>query len=762
MSKVTPEQVNFNGGEISQRMQGRRDHAIYDIGAKRMAGIIPLAEGGMEFAPGTIWVEQAAGPHRLIPFEYSATQGHVLELSAGKIRVYTNDARIESAPGVPVEVAVPYTADQLDRINWERSYDVTYLFHGEHPTKEFVRTGAETFIIQDYEAENGPFEARNKVETLRVSVNGSTGAGRTMTATGALFEAGDVGGLFQLEVLDFGDVPLWQPGITTAVGEYLQWNEKVYIVAGGTPDGDGDLRTGATAPEHSEGVEWDGIGSGTDVADNAAGGVQLEYVHDRFGLVKITGYTSATQVTVTVLRRIPTSITTVYGYTDIFGNDYSGWTPPSGAGTYTAGTWRWYFGAFSPRRGYATGGKMRNGRLVLFKGSRTYGSVNEDFVDHSKFNEFGEISADQAYAQTMDDANPILHMATSNKALILNATGLHELGPNNLANNEGAGNIRIDQKNSSGAAFARPLEIDGRIIYVSRSRRRVMQAEYEAGRNVELPVDLTRYASHIGRGRFIEIVDQKEDNRLIWGNVATGELFGATYLPEEQVLGWFRRPMATGIQVRTICSITDPDGELHQLWLGVEYDGAWHVLRMAPIRQDGDSDLSAVMTDMSAVYEGAPATNFTVPHLAGKTVDIVADGRVYLQRELDESGSITLPAASKVVFGLAFEAQVDLLDIEAGGDSGPAHAKMKRISRINFQLLDARGLEFSVQDGPWKPMVNMQGDSLMDTGFDTTTGIVFDEVTGDHKRLSNVRVRRAAPVQATVLSVQPTLEAQQR
>lgn len=761
MSKVTPMQVNFNGGELSERMHGRVDHAIYDIGGAKMSGVIPLVEGGLEFAPGTIWVEQSAGACRLIPFEYSATQGHVLEVSASKIRIYTNDARIESAPGVPVEVAVPYLAGELDRINWEQSFDVTYLFHGNHPVQQLVRTGADSFVLEEYVPENGPYEPRNKDKTISVSADASTGTGITLTATEDLFEAGDVGGLFQLEVLDFGDVPLWQPGITTSAGEYLQWNEKVYVVAGG-PVVDGNMRTGNTAPEHDEGVEWDGIGAGTDVADNAAGGVQLEYVHDRFGQVKITAYTDARHVTGDVQRQIPTSITVSYDYTDVFGNDYTGWTPPTGAGSYTAGTWRWYFGAFSPRRGYPTGGKLRDGRLVLFKGSRPYGSVVEDFADHSKFNELGEISTDQAFVQTMADANEILHMVETDNMLILNATGLHSLSANNAAQNEGAGNIRIDPKNSSGAAFARPVIIDGRVLYVSKSRRKILQAEYEAGRNVQLPVDLTRYSRHIGLGRFKEIVSQREADRLIWSVSMNGALHCATYVPEEQVLGWVRRPMPEGMMVRSICVISDPAGEMDQLWLAVEYGGSWHILRMAQIRQDGENDVNAVMTDMAGQYDGSAVSDFVIPHLAGEKVDIIADGRVYLAKALDAGGAITLPVpASKFVAGLRFEAKFDSLPIEAGGDSGPAVGKMKRIGQILFRVLNTRGLEFSVQNGDWKPMKDMDTHTEMDAGFDPFTGLLFDEVTGDHERLSDIRVRRIAPTQATLLAVQPTVDVAQ-
>jgi hypothetical protein len=67
-------QWSFNGGELSPRMVGRTDQAIYSVALAEMLGWLPLLQGPAIAAPGTHYVGDAAGPCRLLPFEWITTQ----------------------------------------------------------------------------------------------------------------------------------------------------------------------------------------------------------------------------------------------------------------------------------------------------------------------------------------------------------------------------------------------------------------------------------------------------------------------------------------------------------------------------------------------------------------------------------------------------------------------------------------------------------------------------------------------------------------
>lgn len=749
MSRTTPVQTSFNGGEISGRLRSRPDQGIYAIALEEMVGFAPLMEGPAEAMPGTIHVAQAPGPCRLLRFEFNATQGHVIEASHNKFRVYTNDALL-TVSGVPVEVASPYSWADVQALNTHQSYDVLYCLKRDRKPREFRRDSATAFSFADLVLENGPFEDRNQDEALRVSASGVTGS-VTLTATSPIFTATDVGGLFQMEAEDFGDIPAWEPGIKVSIGALLTYAERVYrVVAVGAGQ-----RTGGLAPVHTQGVEWDGTGTGTDINDKPAPGVQLEYMHDKIGVLRITGFVSATQVNAEVLRALPFSSSGIYSYGGYYGD--GGYYEGLESVTYAYGTWRWRFGAFSDTRGWPTAACVWNERLWLAKDTTIYGSAAGDLKNFAVFNELGELTNDMALTAEVPDPNPIMHLVGDEKLLILTAKGTFALGPGGAANGIGPNNRRIDVQNNRRCGTAEPVQLDSRTLFIDRSGSRVHEVDYDPGRNTESGVDLTRYARHIGRARLLALASQELPLNHIWAVRGDGTLACATYLPEEQVLGWAQRRLANGMAARSLCAITDPAGLVDQIWLAVQFEGAWHVLRMAPWREDGEADVNAVMLDMAAVHEGAPTASFTHPVLRSRDIEVVADGS-WIKTSVDASGAFTLhfPAA-RVVAGLPFDAWMKGLPIESGGDGGPAMGKMARIGRAWIKVIDGQGFSAGAPDA-LKPLELLRDGSPMDSGYGFYSGFLQIERVGDHTREPRLMVRRDAPFQATIAAWSATIE----
>ncbi len=757
MSRVSHWQVSFNGGELSQRLRARIDQSVYDIGLDGMVGFAPTLEGAAEAMPGTIRIAAAKGPCVLQRFEFNVTQGHILEFSNLTIRIFTNDAQVMDG-GVPFEVVTPYSYAQVQQLAFEQSYDVLYCYHPLHQTRQFVRLAADDFDIEVLELENGPFEPRNKDKTLLVLSSAVTGS-VTLTASSAIFVATDVGSLFQMEADDFGDITAWEPYITVTNGQLLTWNERVYRVVGGSG------RTGTLAPVHNEGVEWDGIGVGTDINDKPAGGCQLEYVHDRFGVLRIDGYTSGTVVTATVLRTLPFTVSETYDYEDGYWDpEFGVWVPPVSGVEYGYGSWRWRFGSFSNTRGWPQCGVIWNERHVLFKGSTGYASVAGDLNDFSTYNELGDITTDMAFIFTIKDPNAVLRAVADDKLLMFTASGVWALNPSNAAVGIGPGNYKADRQSNGGAAAAMAAEIDSRIVYIDRSKRRIFEADFEAQRNVESVLDLTRYARQIGKSRFIQLATQNQPMNMIFAVRGNGSLSAAAYLPEETVLGWCQRPMATGVAGRSIASMTDPNGEFEQIWVAAQYGGSWHILLMEEWRQDDESRVNAVMVDLATRWDGAPATEFTVEHLPNADIHVVADGRVYTKLSTDGTGAFTLPQpASIVVAGLPFEAYVRQLPTEKGGDNGPAIGKMARVCRGSVKVLNSRGLAISAAGGPPpRTLELLRTDSVTDTAFEPVSGFAIEEDLGDYVRQPWLKIERIAPTEATILGVGQICDVEER
>lgn len=764
-------QTAFNGGELSRYMRGRPDHAIWAVGLAACVGFAPRPQGPLEACPGFEFVANASGAGRLIPFEPRLTQGYVIEATDELFRFFTNDVLLQDE-GEPVTVESPYLEADIPALDYEPSEDVLYLWHRGYRSRQLVRNSASSFSLSELDFENGPFGNRNDDEAHRLSFSGVIGS-VTVTSTKDVFAATDVGRLIEVEANDLGDVPSWEPGVTTTLNSVLQWDGRVYQVIGGRLI-DGGYRTGTVSPVHTRGTEWDGIGAGQDINDNPQGGVQLQYMHDMFGRARITAFTDARTVTATVTRRLPLQTATAYALND-YGYDW--WTPDAGyigtnpwagpaATSYTAGTWRWRLGAFSDTTGWPEHGVVWNQRLYLSKDNVIYASVAGSLTDFDRLNEFGEVSLDQAFTIVLDHPLPVRWMLAEDELFF--GTGAIEwvLRQSSTAEGIGPGNVQVSRQTREGAKLGtKPIPMNGRPIFLQRSGRALLQmVEETVGRySAE---DLTRYADHIGKAGFTELAFQKRPLRLLWGVLDDGSLAGATYMADEGVLGWFPRPLAPGLKAESIATITASDGRDEQLWLRAlhEPSGARFVMAMDEWRRAEDSPANPVMCDaaLRATSDTAFST-ITLSHLPNTSVDVVADGQWLGAIMTDANGQIALDEpANSAMAGLAYDAYFTFLEPEAGGDNGPAQQKMKRNFRTGLRLEKARALEVVNQAGIAVPIQHQAGgDALADAPEEISGDVLLDHI-GAWDREGQVTIRRYAPYQSTILAAMHTIEVAQR
>lgn len=768
MSRVYTMQTAFNGGELSPFMFGRPDHAVWSVSCAEMVGWVPRPQGPAEACPGFEYVEVGAGPCRLIPFEPYVTQGYIVEASDGLFRFYTNDVLLTDGED-PVTVASPYDYSQLLALDWEESTDVLYLFHREVETRLLVRTGAAEFSLDAASFENGPFLDRNSDESHTLSFSGVRG-NVTVTSSQALFAATDVGRLIEVEAHDLSDVPSWEPGITTSLGKLMQWDGRVYQVVG---KGSGtEIRTGAVAPVHTRGVEWDGLGSGQDLNEKDAGGVQLAYMHDMFGRLRITAYTSPTQVSAKVTRRLPLQTATAYTidaynedyYTPDAGYDGSGaWAGP-GTVSYTAGTWRWRLGAFSDTTGWPEHGVVKDQRLWLFLDNRGYASVAGDLTDFDRLNEFGEVSNDMAISFALDEPHPVQWASADGELFIGTSQAEYVIRAASATQGIGPLNFEVKRQTRHGSAALKPIELDGTPIMLQRNGRKLLHlVENTYGRYS--PVDLTRYADHITASPLTGLCWQKEPLQLIWAVREDGVLACADYMPDESVLGWIRRPLGADLKARSIATITDPEGRREQLWCAAERDdGRWFVMVLGPWREAGASPRPYLMSDAGLTYSGEPIDELFVPHLAGETVEVVGDGQwLGSFTAEEETGRIELDeGVSSACAGLPFEAYLTLVPQEAGGDNGPAQAKMQRTGRVALRVQESLGLSVECQGKRVTEIGNVYPGTDLTEAISAITDDVELDIVGAWTRASQLTVRRVAPLPSTILGLMQTTEVSQR
>lgn len=802
MARATPMQASVNGGEISPLMMGRVDQNVYSIAAEKMENFVPLIQGPMLKRSGIRHVETAKGPHRLIPFEFNTTQAYMIEAGEAYLRFYTNNVRIETSPGVAYELTSPYTYAEIGAVDYHASGDVLYLVHPGHAPQTLSRLTGTTFAFAALALSGGPFDDDNIDETITVAATASTG-NVTLYASGAdIFTAGHVGGLFRMEARDFSEIPSWEPDITVDNGRLLTWEGKVYQVVGGTG------RTGTVPPIHSEGIEWDGIANGTDRASRPAGGVQLLYLHDRFGILKITAFTSARQVSATVLKRLPfgAALSNTYAAPIDFTPPYNGGTPsytsagqpfyrrfnvsiggggepvftdvdqdfiPSigdgtagGGGTpvftpyLTPGTWRWAFGAFSVAKGWPEKVFIWNERLIFTKGATIYASVVGAYTDFRERNEAGEITADMAFRATLNSPNAIRWIAGDEQLLIGSAKQEHVGGAMGGDGIPGPGNFKAPAQTDFGSAAVKPVSVGGRVLFVDKSGRRIYELDFTFQRDRFDADDLTIMADHVTKGGVIWMARQASPHSLVWIGTGAGTLAAMSYSPKQEVKSWARFPLTAGSLVRSGACIPDPAGASDQLWLSVERAGKWLIGYVDPYREPADALASAFHVDQGLSYTGAATARVSgLGHLIGETVQYLAGGRAWGSATVDALGGIDLPiTATPVHAGLPYRAYFKSLRIEAGADDGTAQGKLKRISRLVARLLDTLGLRARVQDGDWQEMDPLLFGATLDAIPAPITGDWLMDVIGDYDRDGQVEFESAVPLPACILALTPTIK----
>jgi hypothetical protein len=664
MSETTfPIQTSFNGGEFSRRVQRRVDQDVYQTGLEIMENWVPTVEGPAIKRPGFIHAAQAkTGATWLSEFRFNLTQSYVQEWSNLTLRFYTNDVRIESSPGTAYEIVTPYTAAQAPEVWRQQSFDRQYLAHPLHAPRRLTRTGALTFAIDLSPFENGPFTDLNPDDSITVTASATTGGGITLTATAAIFSAGRVGALFRLEAKDFSTIEAWQTGIDSIVANTTKRRNdgKVYLARSSG-------RTGTEAPRHESGTEWDGS-AGTDINAKGPYGVQWEYLHDLFGIVRITAVApDGLSATCDVIRRLPDSLTTV-------------------------GSSFWAHAAFSTAEGWPSIVLVYQQRLVWFTGFHMVASVAGAFLNHQAFTSAGIPETDLAFRRRLAISDPVLWAVADRDGIFIGtATGEYLITLINPAEGVSGGNIKLVDQGNRGSNLCRPIKLGGEVIFVERGGRRVRSAEYAFERDRYPAADLTALSRHVIKSGGKQIFWQQSPESLLGVVRNDGQMALHPHEPEQQIRGWCRIVAAAGSTFISAISVPSPDGTRDDCWALIERNGARFVERQAPYWEEDEMQREdAVFVDSAYVYSGTPVMSVTAPHLANLPVRVLADGAVIPPLTAGPGGEIPLPlAASKVIAGKGYTARMISLRFEQRDRFGQTNqSRRKRIASFLLGLID--------------------------------------------------------------------------
>ncbi len=514
--------------------------------------------------------------------------------------------------------------------------------------RKLTRLADTNWTLTEYAPTNGPFL---EINTGDIAMWASAQEGSvTVRTTGALFSSASVNRLIRLNVTNSTAVA-WVTNVAKAVGDFVKHGENTYKAVNAAT-------TGTNPPVHTDGIASDGA-------------VLWEYQHSGYGIVKISAFTSSTQVTATVqscqpggVARLPVEVVgtpfaitgltaanpgvvTAVGHTfvnnDVIAIDgVGGMTQVNGRyfvaagvaantfqllGTnttnytaYTAGgqaikgaTFSWQLGAWSAESGYPTAVTSSFGRIAWLFGNRLALSVAADFENMAQ-DEFGVVTSESAISVIAPEVINGRWLIDIQNLYIGAQNGEFVMRPQTDSEPFGPSNQLVRKQGRRGCDDMQPTDTGELVLFVQRSGRKVFASTFNFDSDKIKSYDMTAFARHAQKPYLIDMRYQGESTPINWAARIDGQLAGMTFEPDQNVNAWHRHPIGgeNGCVIEAIEVGQAPDGTREELWaiIKVTVNGVErrYVGFMEDDWEDGDDITDAFYVDLGLTYSAAVAT----------------------------------------------------------------------------------------------------------------------------------------------------------
>lgn len=754
MPKAAWVQTNFNGGEWTPLAYGRFDLEKYRNGLALCENYMPMQQGGLTRRPGTRFVAAAKSslhPIRLQRFEFSITQAYVLEFGDLYIRFYANDGQLQTGTvaaynnatayvvgdlasyggtsyrctadstgnlptdtdfwhpleGTILEVATPYTWEEIWSLGFTQSADTLYIAHPNHPPMKLQRRTAVAWVLKEVDFIDGPYLPVNvTATTLTPSATSGTANVVASTTDGINGDQGflssDVGRMLRIKC---GGVWLWGRITTVTDSTHVVWDIQ-------PPNGDQIPTTAQAVANLSAGsvfsvsVTDGGGGYGTrppSVSFSGGGGS---------GAVAYASLTNGVVTSVTVAS-------TGTGYTT---TPTVAFTAPTAIVASTTGFWA--LGVWNSVDGYPTCCTFHQDRLFWGGApstpSRVDASNTADYENYAPSNLDGTVVDSNALSFTLNSTtvNNIHWMRSDEWGLLVGtAGGEWAIAPSSTQQAITQTNVNIKLMSDYGSAETPPVRIGKTTLFIQRTGRKVRELLYQFMYSTFSIVDISLLGEHLTKSGIKQMALQLAPQQIAWLVRNDGELVAFTYDKDQDICGWHRHTLGgysdaghtVSARVDSAAGIPAPNIQRDEIWLAtVRYiNGATvrYIEVMSKMWEDGDEVATSNFLDCSRQSSGAPTTTITgYTWLAGETIGVLTDGAVHPDCVVAADGSFELQLEASVVqAGPRYTSRGKTLRIEAGGANGPAQGKRGRIMKLVFRFFQSIGLSLGSDDPNYDP-----------------------------------------------------------
>jgi hypothetical protein len=187
-------QPSFASGEISPDVASRVDLDKYQSALLQAENVFIRPYGSAYRRPGTEYVAEISDGYsvRMQEFAVDADNSYLLVFTQLKLRIYNNGTLVDTK-------TTPFIGYDLPKLRFAQSGDVMFIASGNHPVQVLTRTGVNTFAnLTDFVPKPGYFDTTTMTDGVTITPSATTGT-VTLTASSAVFAAGQVGNWIELQ-----------------------------------------------------------------------------------------------------------------------------------------------------------------------------------------------------------------------------------------------------------------------------------------------------------------------------------------------------------------------------------------------------------------------------------------------------------------------------------------------------------------------------------------------------------------------------------
>ena len=545
---------NFSGGELSSKMYGRFELAIYKNGCRRMENFIAETQGPARYRTGTRYVHNTRRNNvaNLILFEFNDVQAYQLEFTDGFLRFYRDEGILTFDPVALTDItqANPgvVTSTGHGLANGDEVFLESVVGMIEVNGRSFVvaNVGANDFELNDNDG--------NPVDTSGFTAYSSGGVFKKIVEiVSPYLNSND---LFALDITQNADVayithPFYEPRKltrTSATNFTLVRYDRI-----DDPFLDEKVITAITQASPAVVTSNShGFSNGnTVIIEEVVGMVEIN--SQPYKLKNVT--TNTFELTDLNDVDLDTTGFTAYGSAGFASNQN---LLPSAVTFYESRLW---FGGpdEAPDR---------------FFGSRSPEGAGDPNPGDPRFDDF-TLGSDPDFSVvfTIADAevNNIRWLRGTDRLLFAGTFGTEvKITGETLDAPIAPDSIAVRAENRLGVADIRPVNKENIVIYVQRGKRTLRSFEFDALADSFISVDRNLVSEEITEGIFKQLTWQSGRPNVLWAVLENGELLGLTFKSREDVSGWHRHSTKSGTdKFISVSTMSRPTG-FDQIWVVVE------------------------------------------------------------------------------------------------------------------------------------------------------------------------------------------------